>query len=234
LLALEAEGVPAEIVSEMERETVHELLAGSARRLWSPSFMPKWDTIPGETPIDPSGVRVKGVRHRRDLAIVEARNIVRAVVKYLAARPGRRSAPFDFPWLLELHREMFGAVWDWAGTVRSRRLNLGVPPHQVGDRLVSLVEDLHSGSGYGHDLDLQAVWLHHRSVRIHAFLDGNGRWARLLANIWLCRHDAPLTRWPEETIGGVSPIRDEYISAIRAADEGDDSLLIELHARFTG
>jgi len=35
-MALEAEGVPAEIVSEMERETVHELLAGSARRLWSP------------------------------------------------------------------------------------------------------------------------------------------------------------------------------------------------------
>ncbi len=34
-MALEAEGVSAEVVREMERETVHELLAGSARRLWS-------------------------------------------------------------------------------------------------------------------------------------------------------------------------------------------------------
>jgi transcriptional regulator with XRE-family HTH domain len=34
-MALEAEGVSAEEAAEMEQETVHELLAGSARRLWS-------------------------------------------------------------------------------------------------------------------------------------------------------------------------------------------------------
>jgi hypothetical protein len=34
-MALEAEGVSAEAVAEMEQETVHELLAGPARRLWS-------------------------------------------------------------------------------------------------------------------------------------------------------------------------------------------------------
>ena len=33
-MALEAEGVSADVLSEMERETVHELLAGPARRLW--------------------------------------------------------------------------------------------------------------------------------------------------------------------------------------------------------
>ena len=34
-MALEAEGVSAEVRREMEQETVHELLAGPARRLWS-------------------------------------------------------------------------------------------------------------------------------------------------------------------------------------------------------
>ena len=34
-MALEAEGVSTAVLDEMEEDTVHELLAGSARRLWS-------------------------------------------------------------------------------------------------------------------------------------------------------------------------------------------------------
>ena len=34
-MALEAEGESAEVQREMEQQTVHELLAGPARRLWS-------------------------------------------------------------------------------------------------------------------------------------------------------------------------------------------------------
>lgn len=194
--------------------------------------MEDWDALPGATPIDPSGLLVAGVRSRLDLAIAEARNIRSAVVKYLAAKPSRRSAPFDVPWLLTLHREMFGEVWEWAGQVRSRELNLGIAPHLIRDRLGALVGDLHSWSEFGHETGLQAVWLHHRAVSIHPFLNGNGRWSRLLANIWLRRHDAPLTMWPEDSIGGESPVREEYLAAIRSADEGDDSALMALHARF--
>ena len=194
--------------------------------------MAGWDAIPGETPIDPTGLLVSGVRNRGDLSIIEARNIRLAVVKYLAARPSQRSAPFDVTWLLTLHREMFGEVWEWAGRVRTSRLNLGVAPHLIREHLGSLSGDLLSWSGFGHSLDIQAVRLHHRAVSIHPFLNGNGRWARLLANIWLRRHDSPLTIWPEEAIGGVSSVRDEYLAAIRSADEGDDSVLAELHARF--
>jgi Fic-DOC domain mobile mystery protein B len=194
--------------------------------------MGEWEPIVGETPIDPSGLIAKGVRNRGDLAVAEARNIRLAVVRYLAAKPGQRLAPFDVPWLLTLHREMFGQVWEWAGSVRSSRLNLGVEPHLIRSSLAALCGDLSSWTGFRHSHEHQAVWLHHRSVNIHPFLNGNGRWARLLANIWLRRHDAPLTIWPEETIGGTSPVRDEYLTAIRAADEGDDSHLAELHARF--
>jgi Fic family protein len=79
----------------------------------------------------------------------------------------------------------------------------------------------------------QSVRLHHRSVRIHPFSNGNGRWARMLANIWLKRQGQPITAWPEEAIGSKSVIRDEYIAAIRAADEGDEWGLRELHQRFT-
>ena len=43
------------------------------------------------------------------------------------------------------------------------------------------------------DLSEQAVLLHHRAVQIHPFENGNGRWSRLLANIWLKKHAHPIT-----------------------------------------
>ena len=79
----------------------------------------------------------------------------------------------------------------------------------------------------------QATRLHHRAVSIHPFVNGNGRWSRMLANIWLKRHGQAIIEWPEETIGSNSVIRDEYLGAIRAADAGDERPLRELHQRFT-
>ena len=55
----------------------------------------------------------------------------------------------------------------------------------------------------------------------------------MLANIWLKRYGQAITEWPEETIGTKSVVREKYIAAIRAADEGDEGPLSELHQRFT-
>ena len=70
-------------------------------------------------------------------------------------------------------------------------------------------------------------------ARIHPFLNGNGRWSRMLANIGLKRNRRPVTEWPEQVIGRESPVRGEYLQAIRAADEGDCEPLFGLHRRFT-
>jgi Fic-DOC domain mobile mystery protein B len=192
-----------------------------------------WRPIDGETPIDPSGLRSRGsIANRRDLAAAEARNINRAFLKYLASRPSARAAPFDFEWFLQLHAEMFGRIWTWAGVVRARDLNLGVSHMQIVERLSALVGDLHSWSGFGHPLQTQAVWLHHKAVWIHPFENGNGRWSRLLSNIWLKRHEAPIVAWPDTLLGAVSEVRSEYLAAIKAADGGDYAPLADLHQRF--
>lgn len=74
--------------------------------------MTDWATLPGETPIDDiSRLKVKFITTRSELNKVEAENIRKAVVKYLAAKPTPRMAPFDVAWVLQLHREMFGDVW---------------------------------------------------------------------------------------------------------------------------
>src|SRR5262249_15141061 len=142
-----------------------------------------------------------------------------------------KTAPFSFSWALQLHQEMFGDVWQWAGVLRTVDLNLGVPWQHVETRLYDLLESVK----YWTDMPLieQAARLHHQSVSIHPFLNGNGRWARMLANVWLRLNGSEPTVWPEEAVGEVSPVRAEYIEAIKAADQGEYAALIELHRRFT-
>jgi Fic-DOC domain mobile mystery protein B len=192
-----------------------------------------WELLPGETPIDVSGLKRKGIGTRAELNRAEAENIRKAVVKYLAAKPSRRSAPFTLSWVKRLHRQMFGEVWKWAGEFRREDINLGCNWHQVPMQVQALLDDLAFWGVQGEGLPTQAVRLHHRAVQIHPFLNGNGRWARMLANIWLKRHGHGVIEWPEETIGTRSVVRDEYIAAIRAADDGDEGPLGELHRRFT-
>lgn len=77
-----------------------------------------WEPNSGETPIDPSHLKVAGVTTRSQLNIIEAENIRHAVMKYLAVTPTRRIAKSDYGWVLKLHSEMFGNVWTWAGQLR--------------------------------------------------------------------------------------------------------------------
>jgi Fic-DOC domain mobile mystery protein B len=191
------------------------------------------DLLPGETPIeDCSGLKVKGITTRRQLSEAEAENIRKVLVRYLADAPSRELASFDFSWVLTLHREMFGDVWDWAGQCRTQDLNFGCHWLQINEKLYNLLEDLKFWEYQNLDLMEQVARLHHGAVAIHPFLNGNGRWARMLTNIWLKLHESAHVAWPEHLIGNASPIRGGYIEALKAADNGDYAALIELHRRF--
>jgi len=197
--------------------------------------MAVWNPIPGETPIDDiSGLKPKGVTTRSQLNNAEAANIRKAVMRSLAAKPSRRQAPFTLAWCYKLHDQMFGDVWRWAGQRRTTRLNIGVAAHRIDVDLQSLMDDLAFWRANDEmDTIEQAARLHHRSVFIHPFINGNGRWSRLLANIFLKQSIDEVTIWPEETVGNASIIRDEYLAAVRAADGGNYQPLIALHRRYT-
>ncbi len=196
---------------------------------------PEAPTLDGQTPLaDLSGLRVRGIRTLAQLNAAEAENIRRATLRYLAAKPSRRKAPFDVSWMRRLHREMFGRVWQWAGTFRRSELNLGSPAAQIEVEMHQLADDLDAWDGSAMPMLEQAVRLHHRAVSVHPFLNGNGRWSRMLSNIWLRMHGAPPIEWPEPAIGATSEIRGVYLDAVRAADRGDFAALVELHARFAG
>lgn len=195
-----------------------------------------WPGVEDETPLDLSHlttrVRQQGISTRAELSKLEADNIRRVVVKYLAAKPSAALAPFDITWALKLHEEMFNEVWQWAGRTRVEDVNIGVPVYNIHGDLFGLLQDLPEWPGYKMPLLEQAARLHHRAVAIHPFPNGNGRWSRMLGNIWLRRNDAPIVNWPEDTIGQTSVIRKDYIAAIKKADAGDYSDLIAMHETY--
>ena len=189
--------------------------------------------VPGATPIDDlSGLRQRHIQSRAELNEAEADNIRAAVIAYLIAQPTERSAPFDVGWFRDLHREMFGKVWDWAGRWRTSQTNVGVAPSAIEVSLHQLEGDLHAWGSSGMPMIEQSAHLHHRAVHIHPFVNGNGRWARMLANIWLRRHGQPIIEWPYTVMGTESAIRNEYLIAVRAGDAGDLGRLLDMHRRY--
>ena len=192
--------------------------------------MNTWLPIPGETPIAPSRLKDRTIKTPSELNKAEARNILRPHIKYLAGVPTKRIAPFDYSWVLRLHEEMYCEVWLFAGQTRQINLNIGVDWQFVSDQVLELTRDLPCWVQGSMPILEQAMMLHYRAVWIHPFENGNGRWARLLANIWLKLHKMPVVIWPEEDIKEqTSSIRDEYIRALYEADRGDFGPLLELH-----
>ena len=101
--------------------------------------------------------------------------------------------------------------------------------------LYRLIDDIEWWREHGGDAVEQAAMLHHRAVWIHPFGNGNGRWSRLLSQIWQYQRSGTLTIWPDQDVyQGASRIRDAYIDALREADSGNLGPLIELHRQFTG
>lgn len=190
-------------------------------------------SIPGETPLeDCSGLIDKAITTREQLNVAEFANISQATLKYLSRTPSKKRAPFDYAWFLKLHREMFGTVWDWAGCLRTVNLNIGKPCHQIPELLYQLVGNLPCWKE--RPLVEQAADLHFQAVSIHPFKNGNGRWSRMLANIWLKQYGLQPVAWPV-AVGAIdSPVRAEYLESLYAADAGDLSCLIDLHKRFLG
>lgn len=128
------------------------------------------------------------------IAHAEVENIARVVAKYLAKKPPKRSAPFNYEWALKLHKEMLGDVWGWAGAPASVATHTPQNAFQplreaLGKQsLQTLFADLHYWQEQGIDLTEQASRLYARAVAIRPFYDGNKRWAKMLSDIWLKQH----------------------------------------------
>lgn len=189
--------------------------------------------IDDATPLnDISGLKLpKGKAYTlKEIHEKEAQNIAKAILKYLSAPPSKKEAPFSYHWMMELHEEMFGDIWEWAGKFRKTELSIGIQAYRVPMELKNLCDDVEYWSkNKTYDVFEIATRMHHRAVQINPFQNGNGRWSRMLANIYLRQHGKMPVRWQEDLLARENPKRSEYISALKKADNGDYSELIEMH-----
>ena len=76
-------------------------------------------------------------------------------------------------------------------------------------------------------VDLIAIRFHHRLVSIHPFPNGNGRHARLMADVLIEQLGAPRFSWGgSSSLVNASALRQQYIAALQRADRGDLTALL--------
>lgn len=188
----------------------------------------------GQTPIDDLSGLLVDIKTRQELNDLEAENNNKAYSKYLLfMKPDSKLNPFTYESFIQIHKDMFGEVWDWAGEKRKTEKNLGVPPARIGSEIHRFLYDFNKWNEEGMSSSEIAARIHQRLAHIHPFENGNGRWARLVTNIYLHRKGISLIKWPADQDFIRKVFKQKYLSALKTADNGDYGLLSKIHAECT-
>ena len=164
------------------------------------------------------------IAYRSELNEAEQGNIARA--QEWALGPRRRDLLSE-KFAGALHRRMLGDVWRWAGRFRTSQRNMGIDYWLIPTELRKLLDDTKAWIEFKtYPADEIAVRFHHRLVLIHPFPNGNGRHARLMADLLIMRLGGERFSWGRESLRDPGVARQQYIAALRAADNHDIAPLL--------
>jgi Fic-DOC domain mobile mystery protein B len=178
----------------------------------------------GNTPLssEEQADLIPNLAAREELNEWERQNILEAYVWALAANNLRRRDPLVEPYVRDLHRRMFDQTWKWAGVYRTTEKNIGVPHYEIREQLAALLGDARYWLDHKtYFPDELAIRFHHRLVFIHPFANGNGRHARLMADVLARRQGRPVFTWGGTDLVKAGGFRARYLHALRAADGHD-------------
>ena len=161
---------------------------------------------------------------RSELNEAEQANILEAEEWAFA----RKRDLLEEKFLNNLHKRMYGNVWRWAGRYRTSGKNIGIDAYRIPTELRQLLDDCRYWIENGtYEPDEIAVRFHHRIVSIHCYPNGNGRHARLAADLLLKSMGQERFSWGRENLVDVGETRERYVAALQAADEHDIGPLLE-------
>jgi len=172
---------------------------------------------------------IPSISTRAELNELERLNINEARVWALRARQVRRDDLLTAGFSRELHRRMFNRVWRWAGRHRATERNLGWEIHRLAEGVHNAFADARVWLEHStYPVAEVAVRLHHQLVVIHPWPNGNGRHARLIADILVAaRGEEELSWGARSDLAAAGETRGRYIAALQAADRGDFAPLVE-------
>ncbi|MGS2722474.1 Fic/DOC family protein [Porticoccus sp. GXU_MW_L64] len=118
------------------------------------------------------------------------------------------------------HHRWLGNVYEWAGRQRSVNMGKGDVEFAAASQISRLLDELDRKylsvytpcEGYSEEQLVQAIaTIHVEFILVHPFREGNGRLARLLANIMALQ-----AGWPELDFSLLDNKKSQYFSAIQA------------------
>jgi Fic-DOC domain mobile mystery protein B len=183
----------------------------------------------GSTPLSPEELAelIPSLATKEELNEWERQNIIHGREWAMADR----TRPMDMvsnEYVRKLHRKMFDQTWKWAGKYRQTDKNLGISFQEIPERLEGLFGDVRFWMENGtYSPDGIAVRFHHRLVLIHPFANGNGRHARMMADVLGMKSGRPAFTWGSSCLVEPGQARARYLGALRTADGGDIHPLLE-------
>ena len=130
--------------------------------------------------------------------------------------------------LNNLHKRMFGNVWRWAGKFRRTEKNIGIEHYRIPQELRLLLDDCQYWVEHStYDSDEIAARFHHRLVWIHLYPNGNGRHARLAADLLLVSLGKARFSWGSTSLTDPGQTQKRYVAALQQADNHNIDPLLE-------
>lgn len=184
----------------------------------------------GQTPLDETekeGLRIASVSTHAELDELEQLNLEKALAWIIQTKL-KPDQILTEKFLKNVHKRMFGDVWKWAGEFRKTDKNIGTKWPQIGIELKQLLDDVNYWvENETYAADEIAIRFKHRLVSIHCFANGNGRHSRLMADIIIeTIFKSELFSWSHSRMSKPDEVRKTYISALKAADNGNIEPLV--------
>ena len=185
--------------------------------------------VDGQTPPDPdelAGIKPKHITTQAQLNEWEQQNIVSG--EQWALKQAKKQI-LDEAFVRRLHKKMFGDTWKWAGTFRSSDKTIGIPWEQIAVGLDQLLKNTQAQIEFNaFGPDELALRFHRNLVWIHPFPNGNGRHARLMADLLAIKLGRARFSWgANANLVAAGQARMNYTAALKAADQGQYAPLIE-------
>lgn len=182
--------------------------------------------IDGATPLeeDEADGLIPDLQTRAELNAWERGNILKGEEW---AFGGRRDEILSIEFTKKLHGRMFDETWTWAGKFRRSDKSIGVYWATITAALRDLLKDTRYWISNGtYPKDEILARFHHRLVAIHPFPNGNGRHARLMADVLAATMGRERLTWGRGTLGAAGETRGSYLAALKQADTGDITTLM--------
>ncbi len=184
-----------------------------------------FEPLEGATPIPPDEQRKlipTWVQTREDLNVAEEDNITKGHA-WAQRRKVKPPTLTTERFSRQLHKNMFGDVWKWAGRYREIELEgVGVPRWQIASKSAELFEQFTYWIGNNpFSADELAVRFHHQLALVHPYTNGNGRHSRMMGDLLVVKLGGKPFTWGSGNLQDDGELRRTYIAALKKADAGD-------------